>query len=143
MRAWVTRGLEQLGNDLGIGLAVEPYLSEGCGASDLLAQRSDNGSASRPGGQQNGAVDVEEDQLSHLSSNLRTATSRSQRFAALLPGSQGSTRTPPQARVEWTRVSASPAKATWVIALPDSLLKKRRSPGRIASGETGVPRPTC
>ena len=62
--------------------------------------------------------------MGHRSSSRRTATKRCRSAPALVPGSHGSTSIPPQARVEWTRVSASPANATWVMPLLDRLEKE-------------------
>src|SRR5829696_7210324 len=117
-RVVVSRGCEQLGHDLRIGLAAKRNVAQGTGVADVFANRADDGTASSAGAQQNGAIDIKQDQLfsrhqpTHLSSRRRTATSRSRSDAARLPGSQGSTTTPPQDSVECTRVSASPANAT-------------------------------
>src|SRR5687767_171419 len=108
-----TRGLQQLGDDLGIRLSIEANLLQTPGMSDLLADRCYDGSAAGAGGEEDSAVDVEEDQLAfQRSSSLRTATSLGRSVPPRVPGNHGSISTPPQASVEWISVSASPAKAT-------------------------------
>jgi hypothetical protein len=62
-RSRLARSLEQLGYDLGIGLAVESDPTQGAGIADFLTYGSDNSTPSRPGGQENGAVDIEQDEL--------------------------------------------------------------------------------
>jgi hypothetical protein len=142
-RARVSCSLEQLGYDLGIGLSIEPDSAQGPGIFQFFSNGGCDGPAPGSGCQQKGSVDVEENEASHLSSILRTATSRSRRTAARLPGSQGSTNMPPQASVEWTSVSASPANATWLIRDSVSLRKNNKSPGRASSSGTGDPQSTC
>ena len=106
MRPRMAGGLEQLGDNLGVGLAAEPNPVEGGYVSNLLSNGRDDSAAGGAVGQENGAVDVEEDELGghekavYLSSSLLTATNRSLRPAALVPGSQGSTTMPPQESVE-------------------------------------------
>jgi pimeloyl-ACP methyl ester carboxylesterase len=61
--------------------------------------------------------------------------------AARVPCPPGSASTPTPDTVEWIRVSASAAKATWVMARVASPRKKSRSPGRLSAGATGLPMP--
>src|SRR3954471_12949109 len=103
----VTGHFEQLTHDLGISLAIEPHPFERGISTDLFTYGGNDGSPSSACGQQDCAVDVEKDEF-HRCSSLRTATSLSRRLAARLPGSHDSISTPPQAKVEWIRVSASP-----------------------------------
>ena len=65
------------------------------GSCDFVAQRRGDGAPSRPCGEEQGAVDVEEHQprvarLRHQTSSRRTATSRSRSRPARLPGSHDS-----------------------------------------------------
>ena len=100
-RLGLTRGLEHLGHDLGIGLAVEPDPLERRRGPHRFGKRGHDGTAPRAGGEENGPIDVEQDELPrHRSSSRLTATSRSRSDAARLPGDQGSCTIPPTAIVE-------------------------------------------
>src|SRR5688572_25367232 len=108
-----TRSLQQLGDDLGIRLSIEADLLQTPGMSHLFPDRCNDCSSAGAGGEENSAVNVEEDQLAfQRSSSLRTATSLGRSVPPRVPGNHGSLSTPPQASVEWISVSASPAKAT-------------------------------
>jgi hypothetical protein len=107
----MTCGFEQLRDDLGISFAIEPNTVKSGTGTNVFTHSRHNGSATCASSQQNGAVDIEENQLGghsgnirlravHLSSSLRTATSRGRSVAARVPGSHGSMSVPPQARVE-------------------------------------------
>src|SRR4026208_2448932 len=80
--ARVPRGLEQLAHDLRIGLAIEAYPLHRPSLADLLPDRSQDPPPAGAGGQQDGSVNVEEDESPaghHRFSGRRTATSRSLR----------------------------------------------------------------
>ena len=100
----VSRGHEQLGHDLRVGLAVEAHALE-CGhVADQLREGLGDRPAPGPGRQQEGAVDIEEDESpGHVTAMRRTATRRS-RSAVALPSVQRSRTTAPSRTVEWTMV---------------------------------------
>src|SRR5215207_6378501 len=136
----MSRGFQQLGDDLGIGLAVKTDLPQTGGISHLLGDCGHDRPSAGAGGEEDGAIDIEEDQFAfQRSSNRLTATSLGRSVPPRVPGSHGSISIPPHARVEWISVSASPANATWVIPLVVSPEKKSKSPGRIASSPMAAP----
>src|ERR671912_607779 len=100
MRRLVAGRSEQLRHDLGIGLAVEADGLESARVAYRLAERSCDRPATRAGGHQHRAVDIEKDELPNhafrVSFSLRAATSRGRRDSpARDPGRNGSCTTPP------------------------------------------------
>jgi hypothetical protein len=63
MRATFTGSLEQLGHDLRIGLSVEPHVVQRRAVSHFFAEGSDYGPTTGTSGQEEGSVDVEQDEL--------------------------------------------------------------------------------
>ena len=59
VRTRLSGGLEHLGDDLGVGLAVEPHLTQSRGVAHILPDGRNDGATPGARGQQDGAVDID------------------------------------------------------------------------------------